>query len=144
MSAGVTPTADRLVSNRLSGAPIPVSNKMRLPSISSRKVLIDAGTPCLIPRLSISVCGSSPKRLNSISRSWALSLIWVSFMLSHTVVMLSVQAKRACSSSVAEACFCDWLHPPAHIEASSTPDTKKIPFLIIRSICLIGFSMKQK
>ena len=131
MSAGVTPAADRLVSRRLSGAPIPVSNKMRLPSISSRKALTEAGTPWPMFRLSMSVCGSSPKRLNCISRSWALSLIWVSFTPSHSVVTLSVQANTASVSSVADACFCEELQPAPHSEATSMLESRNILFLII-------------
>lgn len=93
--------------------------------------LTEAGTPWPMFRLSMSVCGSSPKRLNCISRSWALSLIWVSFTPSHSVVTLSVQANTASVSSVADACFCEELQPAPHSEATSILESRNILFLII-------------
>ena len=138
MSAGDIPAAARLVSSWLSGDPIPVSNNILLPSVSNRNALIDEAIPLFMLKLSTSFCDNSPKRLNGIRCSWALSRIHVNFIPSHSIVVLSVQANMAGAllSSYAVCCFWVLLQPIPSKETAIAPVNKKIPVFMIL-LCLI-------
>ena len=98
ISAGVTPKEANPDNKRLSGAPIPASNKIRTPSVSTKKVLMDEGIPSANFKLSISSSLASAKSVLSIRRSFALSCIQVTFTPSsckvfkpsHAIVVLSI------------------------------------------------------